>query len=56
MTNETSNENDPRPWLERPIHPALPAITNEVAIFAAIILMAFATRFLQPRRSCDELR
>jgi predicted membrane-bound mannosyltransferase/streptogramin lyase len=45
MTNETSNENTPRPWLERPIHPALPAVTNEVAIFAAIILMAFATRF-----------
>ncbi|MGA7194186.1 MAG: flippase activity-associated protein Agl23 [Anaerolineales bacterium] len=45
MTNETSNENKTLPWLERPIHPALPAITNEVAIFAAIILMAFATRF-----------
>jgi predicted membrane-bound mannosyltransferase/sugar lactone lactonase YvrE len=45
MTNETSYENNPRPWLERPIHPALPAITNEVAIFAAIILMAFVTRF-----------
>ena len=45
MTNENSNENNQRPWLERPIHPALPAITNEVAIFAAIILMAFATRF-----------
>ncbi|HUH98533.1 MAG TPA: flippase activity-associated protein Agl23 [Anaerolineales bacterium] len=45
MTNETPNEIDPRPWLERPIHPALPAITNEVAIFAGIILLAFATRF-----------
>ena len=45
MTNENSSENNQRPWLERPIHPALPAITNEVAIFAAIILMAFATRF-----------
>jgi predicted membrane-bound mannosyltransferase/DNA-binding beta-propeller fold protein YncE len=32
-------------WLERPIHPALPGITNEVAIFAAIILMAIVTRF-----------
>ena len=45
MTNETSSENIQHPWLERPIHPALPAITNEVAIFAAIILMAFITRF-----------
>lgn len=32
-------------WLERPIHPAFPAITNEIAIFAAIILMAILTRF-----------
>ncbi len=45
MTNETSNENNSLPWLERPVHPALPGITNEVAIFAAIILIAFATRF-----------
>src|SRR5258708_16552739 len=36
---------DQRPWLERSIHPALPAITNELAIFAVIILVAFATRF-----------
>src|SRR5687767_12344207 len=32
-------------WLERPIHPALPALTNEVAIFAGIILLAIITRF-----------
>ena len=32
-------------WLERPILPALPGITNEVVIFAAIILMAIITRF-----------
>lgn len=32
-------------WLERPIHPGLPAITNEVAIFAIIILVAFLSRF-----------
>jgi len=32
-------------WLERPIHPALPAITNETAIFAGIILLAMITRF-----------
>ncbi len=34
-----------RNWLERPIHPSLPAITNEIAIFAAIILLAIVTRF-----------
>ena len=32
-------------WLERPIHPALPSITNEVTIFIGIILFAFITRF-----------
>lgn len=32
-------------WLERPIHPALPGITNEIVIFAAVILLAFITRF-----------
>src|SRR5215212_4809672 len=32
-------------WLERPIHPALPALTNEVAIFAGLILLAIITRF-----------
>jgi predicted membrane-bound mannosyltransferase/sugar lactone lactonase YvrE len=32
-------------WLERPIHPALPAITNEIAIFAGIIILAIITRF-----------
>jgi predicted membrane-bound mannosyltransferase/DNA-binding beta-propeller fold protein YncE len=31
-------------WLDRPIHPSLPAITNEVAIFLLIILAAFITR------------
>src|SRR5574341_86656 len=39
MNNEKNN------WLERPIHPALPAITTEVAIFAGIILLAIITRF-----------
>ncbi|HKY53353.1 MAG TPA: flippase activity-associated protein Agl23, partial [Anaerolineales bacterium] len=38
-------ENRTQPWLERPIHPALPAITNEIAIFAGIILLAIITRF-----------
>ena len=32
-------------WLERPIHPLLPALTNEIAIFAIVILLAIATRF-----------
>lgn len=34
-------------WLDRPIHPSLPAITNEVAIFALVILAAIVTRFFQ---------
>src|SRR6266508_3376404 len=32
-------------WLERPIHPAIPAITNEIALFAGIIFLAIITRF-----------
>ena len=32
-------------WLERPIFSALPVITNEVALFAGIILLAIVTRF-----------
>lgn len=32
-------------WLDRPIHPALPVITNEVVIFVLIILFAVITRF-----------
>jgi predicted membrane-bound mannosyltransferase/sugar lactone lactonase YvrE len=31
-------------WLERPIHPALPALTNERVLFAAIILVAMVSR------------
>ena len=38
-------DNDKTPWLQRPIHAALPAVTNEIAIFAGIILLAFVTRF-----------
>lgn len=34
-----------RNWLDRPIHPSLPAVTNEIAIFAVIILFAVVTRF-----------
>src|SRR5574342_269556 len=34
-----------RKWLERPIHPALPSITNEIVIFAGIMLLAVITRF-----------
>jgi predicted membrane-bound mannosyltransferase/DNA-binding beta-propeller fold protein YncE len=32
-------------WLERPVHPALPNFTNEIAIFIAVILLAIVTRF-----------
>lgn len=32
-------------WLDRPIHPSLPAITNEVMVFALVILLAIVTRF-----------
>ncbi|MFN8382734.1 MAG: TIGR03663 family protein [Anaerolineales bacterium] len=32
-------------WLERPVHPLLPALTNEIAIFAIVILLAIITRF-----------
>jgi uncharacterized protein (TIGR03663 family) len=32
-------------WLQRPIHPALPAVTNEIALFAGIMLLALVTRF-----------
>lgn len=38
-------ENKSIPWLHRPIHPALPAITNEIALFAGIVLLAVITRF-----------
>jgi len=43
--------NEKRPWLERSIHPALPAITNEVLLFGLVILLAIASRFymLEPR-------
>jgi predicted membrane-bound mannosyltransferase/sugar lactone lactonase YvrE len=39
MENKSTN------WLQRSIHPALPAITNEVALFTGIILLALVTRF-----------
>ncbi len=32
-------------WLNRPIHPALPNLTNEILVFAAVILLAIVTRF-----------
>ena len=38
-------ENKNTPWLQRPIHPSLPAVTNEIVLFAGIILLAFVTRF-----------
>jgi uncharacterized protein (TIGR03663 family) len=38
-------DNDKTNWLQRPIHPALPAVTNEIALFAGVLLLAIATRF-----------
>ena len=38
-------ENKSNNWLQRSIHPALPAITNEIALFAGILLLALVTRF-----------
>ncbi len=32
-------------WLDKPIHPSLPAVTNEVAIFILILITALVTRF-----------
>jgi uncharacterized protein (TIGR03663 family) len=37
--------NDKTSWLQKPIHPSLPAISNEIALFAGIILLAIVTRF-----------
>jgi uncharacterized protein (TIGR03663 family) len=37
-------ENQKR-WLDRPVIPSLPAITNEVVIFALVILATLVTRF-----------
>ncbi len=37
--------NEKTSWLQKPIHPTLPAITFEIIIFAGIILLAIATRF-----------
>ena len=37
--------NEQTSWLQKPIHPSLPAITNEIALFAVIILLAIVTRF-----------
>ena len=37
--------NEQTSWLQKPVHPSLPAITNEVALFAGIILLAIITRF-----------
>ena len=38
------NENKTN-WLDRPIHPAFPALTHEIVIFAGIILLTVITRF-----------
>jgi predicted membrane-bound mannosyltransferase/DNA-binding beta-propeller fold protein YncE len=41
MDNDTPKTS----WLGRSIHPAFPAITNEIAIFAGIVIFAIVTRF-----------
>jgi predicted membrane-bound mannosyltransferase/DNA-binding beta-propeller fold protein YncE len=38
-------DDEKRTWLERAPFPTFPALTNEILIFAVIILLAFATRF-----------
>jgi sugar lactone lactonase YvrE len=40
MDNDTKTS-----WLDRSIHPALPAVTNEILLFAGILLFAVITRF-----------
>jgi predicted membrane-bound mannosyltransferase/DNA-binding beta-propeller fold protein YncE len=42
LSMNTNNENTP--WLERPIHPAMPALTNERVIFGALLLVAALSR------------
>ena len=37
--------NQKQNWLERPLHPSLPALTNELTLFIAILLIALITRF-----------
>jgi len=39
--NSTSSQPS---WLERPVHPSIPAVTNERLIFAAVLLVALVTR------------
>ncbi|MFT3894718.1 MAG: glycosyltransferase family 39 protein [Anaerolineales bacterium] len=37
--------NDKPSWLQKPIHPSLPAVTNEIFLFGLIMLLAVVTRF-----------
>lgn len=39
MNNQQPN------WLQRPIHPSLPAVTYETVLFAGIMILAIVTRF-----------
>jgi predicted membrane-bound mannosyltransferase/sugar lactone lactonase YvrE len=41
----TKASNEQQHWMERPIHPSLPAVTIEIVLFAAIMVLAIATRF-----------
>lgn len=45
LTQGIMNNENRTNWLERPIHPAFPAVTNEILIFAGILLFAVMTRF-----------
>ncbi len=38
--NKTKNS-----WLTNPIHPALPGLTNEIVLFALVLIIALVTRF-----------
>lgn len=43
---EPNNMNNEKlPWLHRPVHSSAPAITNEIVLFAGVILLAIFTRF-----------
>ncbi len=37
--------NDKTSWLQKPVHPSLPAVTNEIILFVGILLLALVTRF-----------
>src|SRR5512147_243795 len=44
MNTHMKTDKKPGSWLDRPLHPSLPAVTMERLIFAAIILLAIVSR------------